>query len=536
MTTGLLITTAGQAAITADLSGGTDLVLTHVAFGDASGVPYPPNVAQTALVNERYRSSIASVAVVDGAIVIDAIIPADTPDGSSRPSHGFNIAEAGIYSNAGTLIGVARMGNGYKPPPSSGQAAIATFRFKLAVANPSAITVVIDPQAQIILGRHVRAPWITVEGVLNDPPGSPALGATYVIGASPTGAWTGFAHRLAQWVGVWSLSNVPTGHQVVDNSKGRYAGDRWLERTASGWDSGLPRQIQSGAYNYAVATGTANAWTVATALAVDAYAAGRVLNIIAPATNTSTTVNANISTLGNRRIKKRDGSDPAIGDIIGGAAYPSLDDGTNIRILTALPSEIRLTSNPVNLSVVNFDASGSWTVPAGVFFAFIEAWGAGGGGGAGDGSTDGGLGGGGGLYAARYVAVTPGDVHTVTIGVGGGTSTAPGNAGAGGGSTSLGALITAGGGGAGAAAGGSPGAGGASSAGAQIVVPGGGAFVKMAAGIGTPGGNAPRGAQGGQQGNSGQQPGGGAAGNSFNNIYSGQKGGNGRVTITFATP
>lgn len=261
MTTGLLITTAGQAAITADLSGGTDLVLTHVAFGDSSGVPYPPNAAQTALVNERYRSTIASVAVVDGAIVIDAVIPADTPDGSSRPSHGFNIAEAGIYSNAGTLIGVARMGNGYKPPPSSGQAAIATFRFKLAVANPSAITVVIDPQAQINIGRHVRPFFMVVDGVQNAPPGSPAIGATYVIGASPTGAWSGFAHRLAQWVGVWALSTVPTGHVVVDASKAVYAGDRWLERTASGWQAGLTRVLQQRRTNFAVAGGTANALT-----------------------------------------------------------------------------------------------------------------------------------------------------------------------------------------------------------------------------------------------------------------------------------
>lgn len=100
----------------------------------------------------------------------------------------------------------------------------------------------------------------------------------------------------------------------------------------------LARTIQRG-MNYAVATGTANAWVVAPSFAVHAYAAGRVLNIIAPATNTSTTVNANISTLGNRRIKKRDGSDPAIGDLVSGTIYATIDDGTNIRILTPLPSE-----------------------------------------------------------------------------------------------------------------------------------------------------------------------------------------------------
>jgi hypothetical protein len=101
----------------------------------------------------------------------------------------------------------------------------------------------------------------------------------------------------------------------------------------------LAKAMASGHATYAVATGTANAWTVSPALAVPAYAAGRVLNIIAPATNTSTTVNANISTLGNRRIKKRDGSDPAIGDLVSGTVYATIDDGTNIRVLTSLPSD-----------------------------------------------------------------------------------------------------------------------------------------------------------------------------------------------------
>lgn len=101
------------------------------------------------------------------------------------------------------------------------------------------------------------------------------------------------------------------------------------------------RSIQAGKFSFAVATGTANAWTVAPTPALAAYAAGRVLNIVAPATNTSTTVNMNVSGLGNRRIKKVDGSDPAIGDLVAGVAYPTVDDGTNIRILSVLASDIR---------------------------------------------------------------------------------------------------------------------------------------------------------------------------------------------------
>lgn len=100
------------------------------------------------------------------------------------------------------------------------------------------------------------------------------------------------------------------------------------------------RSVQAGKFAYVVATGTANAWTVAPTPALAAYAAGRPLNIIAPATNTSTTVDMNVSGLGNRRIKKRNGNDPAIGDLIAGEVYPTIDDGTSIRILTPLPSDM----------------------------------------------------------------------------------------------------------------------------------------------------------------------------------------------------
>ncbi|TCR70528.1 phage tail protein [Bosea sp. BK604] len=257
MTTGLLITASGQAAIIADLGGGTNLVLTHVAWGDAAGVPYNPNEAQVALVNEKYRATIASVAVVDGAIVVDAVIPADTNDGSARPSHSFNVAEVGLFNNAGTLIGVARLGNGYKPPPSSGQASIATYRLKLAVANPSAISVVVDPQAQIALGRHIRAPWLTIDGVVNAPPGAPNQGDTYIVGAAPTGAWVGFAHRIAQWVGVWSLSTAPIGHMVCNNAADVGDSGRFLRRTAAGWAPAIASATEIGLVRLATLAETA---------------------------------------------------------------------------------------------------------------------------------------------------------------------------------------------------------------------------------------------------------------------------------------
>ncbi|WP_100965368.1 hypothetical protein [Bosea sp. FBZP-16] len=103
----------------------------------------------------------------------------------------------------------------------------------------------------------------------------------------------------------------------------------------------LAQGIQSGALNFAVATGTANAWVVAPALAILAYKAGRVFWIKAPATNTSTTVNANLSGLGNRRIKKSNGSDPAVADLTSGRWYPVFDDGVNLCVTATLPSDVR---------------------------------------------------------------------------------------------------------------------------------------------------------------------------------------------------
>ncbi|MBE3590015.1 MAG: hypothetical protein IMW98_04210 [Firmicutes bacterium] len=103
-----------------------------------------------------------------------------------------------------------------------------------------------------------------------------------------------------------------------------------------------------------------------------------------------------------------------------------------------------------------FDASGTFTVPAGVTRIWIEMWGAGGGGGGGSnvaGTWGGGGGGGSGAYLiSNAVNVTPGQQITITVGAGGGGGASGNggsgqNGGAGGASSCLG--YTAGGGGGG---------------------------------------------------------------------------------------
>lgn len=137
----------------------------------------------------------------------------------------------------------------------------------------------------------------------------------------------------------------------------------------------------------------------------------------------------------------------------------------------------------------------SYTVPAGVTYIKVKAWGGGGGGGAGGGTGANGGAGGGGAYATGIVPVTPGEVLSVSVGygAGGGTRATSGGGGGGGGESGIRrtdagttALVIAGagagGGGARAASGSNGGAGGA---GGGVVNTYGGTGINGSAGAGT---------------------------------------------------
>ena len=101
-----------------------------------------------------------------------------------------------------------------------------------------------------------------------------------------------------------------------------------------------------------------------------------------------------------------------------------------------------------------FNSSGTYTVPAGVTSITVNVWGGGGGGGGGFNgcSAQGeGSGGGGGGFSSKTIAVTPGEIYTVTVGAAGTAGAYNGNGGAGGTTnfTGIGGTVTATGGGAG---------------------------------------------------------------------------------------
>ncbi len=120
-----------------------------------------------------------------------------------------------------------------------------------------------------------------------------------------------------------------------------------------------------------------------------------------------------------------------------------------------------------------FTASGTFTVPAGVFEVFVTVLAAGGGGGGNYGGSGqrgpGGGGGGGDTIFRRRASVTPGQQITCTVGLGGNPGTS-GNSGSSGGASSFGSFFTVSGG-----SGGGPGTGPVSGGvGGQAGGPGGG--------------------------------------------------------------
>jgi hypothetical protein len=67
----------------------------------------------------------------------------------------------------------------------------------------------------------------------NTPPGSPADGDTYIVGSSPTGAWVGFAAKIAYCLdGGWQFLAPFKGLMAWDNQNSQlifYNGSAWSD-------------------------------------------------------------------------------------------------------------------------------------------------------------------------------------------------------------------------------------------------------------------------------------------------------------------
>ncbi|WP_192842570.1 MBG domain-containing protein [Algoriphagus sanaruensis] len=104
------------------------------------------------------------------------------------------------------------------------------------------------------------------------------------------------------------------------------------------------------------------------------------------------------------------------------------DAGSNTVVASASDfTSLTFTALGSEDAIVEFTSNATWVVPPGVTSIFVEAWGGGGAGGGVNGSRSNrrvGGGGGGGAYAKKILTVTPGEVLSLNVGLGGSTNSA----------------------------------------------------------------------------------------------------------------
>lgn len=76
----------------------------------------------------------------------------------------------------------------------------------------------------------VMAQLSVISRVINAPPASPADGAAYIIGSSPTGAWEGKAGQVAFYFSGWRFKTPKAGWLAFSQADGKfyaYNGSAW---------------------------------------------------------------------------------------------------------------------------------------------------------------------------------------------------------------------------------------------------------------------------------------------------------------------
>jgi hypothetical protein len=315
-----LMTNVGRAKEAAALANATSIEVTHIAIGDGSTVP---SGGETQLYHEVARKTISGHGTVSGAANVayfDCYLAAG--DGP------YTIREAGLYDVEGDLIAIAH----YDPPinkpvPESGQTVEGTVRLEVAFSDVANVTIVVDPTMQVALQRLTRLPWIPVLSMsLATPPASPAVGDTYLIASSPTGAWAGNAGKIAEYtVAGWAMMTPPDGHGVS------LPDGRVFERIGGSYIQKIALDVQCGKWTYGADGGAADAIVVTLSPAPSSLVEGLALRIKAANTNTGATT-LTVNGLGAKPVVRRDGSALIPGDIVAGAVQDYVYDGANFQM------------------------------------------------------------------------------------------------------------------------------------------------------------------------------------------------------------
>lgn len=291
-----------------------------------------------------------------------------------------------------------------------------------------------------------------VIGLQNAPPGSPVVGDSYIVGTSPTGAWSAHASDLALWtLRGWVFAQPGVGQTVYrkdtdGNTQYNEAGN-WVGFAISFGAGSIPNSALASMMGIAVeaqqnappgAPTTGQYYLVGTS-GSGAWAGHN--NDLAYWNGTAWEF---------------------YGEYEGATVY---NRATDLQVSWSGSAWVGISAS----SLIEYNTPGSftWNKPATGVMAKIEVWGAGGSGGRSATQANGANGGGGGAYVVYEVPLASLAASvTVTVGAGGVALTGAGN-GNNGGNSSFGTLVVGygglGGGGGSAAAGTQGGAGGGTS-------------------------------------------------------------------------
>lgn len=121
-------------------------VISHLALGDANGLPYLPQsrANATALVNERARVDVQSVAVVGAQTEVVATIESTTG--------GFNLHEIALLDEDGLALYLGNFTGAYKPILTEG--AGGDMEFVLTLATDGLAPVVIEMNPTVVIANR----------------------------------------------------------------------------------------------------------------------------------------------------------------------------------------------------------------------------------------------------------------------------------------------------------------------------------------------------------------------------------------------
>ena len=135
-----VLTNIGAAKIAAATAENSTIDLTHIAIGDGDGTVPTPNIAQTALVKEVFRTALSELKVDENNanhIIARSVVPADEGN--------FWIREIGVFDEDGDLIAVGNYPETYKSILTQGAAKEVDLNVVFEVANADVVDLVIDP-------------------------------------------------------------------------------------------------------------------------------------------------------------------------------------------------------------------------------------------------------------------------------------------------------------------------------------------------------------------------------------------------------